>query len=198
VAVRACGTTVGPESEQSEGRVPEGEDRPERIYLASPLFNEPQLELRARLANAMTEWGYDVWYAGKDGVQSKDLNKEPEKREAIFQRNVDEVKACDLVVAVLDYKLLESSKLVLRTGYNPNGFFNSICSTQVYLPDSGVVFEMGLAYGCQKPIIGYTEDITKMNVMLSEACVGIATNLDELKLSLACNGMALKWQGEVT
>lgn len=77
-----------------------------------------------------------------------------DKLEQSFLANVRHVKASDFVVAIVSTK------------------------------DSGTLFECGLAYGCDVPILYYYDTPDKpFNLMLAKSCkqLGYVTNVDELK-----------------
>jgi nucleoside 2-deoxyribosyltransferase len=71
-------------------------------------------------------------------------------RKLVFDKNVETIKQADLILAYTD-------------GY-----------------DAGTVWEMGFAFGINKPVIGYTFTGKTMNVMLANSCKGFLQNQEQV------------------
>jgi nucleoside 2-deoxyribosyltransferase len=102
---------------------------PKRVYWAAPLFNEEEREFNASGCAALEKVGYDVFLPQRDAGEVSASADEEE----IFWKDVEGLKQCDYVVAVLNGRV----------------------------PDEGTVFEMGYANAMGKPIFGICSDKRK-------------------------------------
>lgn len=89
----------------------------------------------------------------------------PSTKVRIFAENVGAIKWSDLVVAIIDDR------------------------------DSGTIWEMGYAFGINKPVIAFTNKGYGLNVMLTEAVYSFCKDKNELEESL--NGNRRFWSGDV-
>lgn len=67
-------------------------------------------------------------------------------RKKVFDENMTAISECNLILACTEW------------------------------PDSGTVWEMGLAYGLHIPVVGFTQKADKINVMLAQGCSGFLTS----------------------
>jgi len=121
-----------------------------RIYLASPFFNPTEIEAVEKVEQILKEKGLNV-FSPMDN-QMEDL--EPESRHwsiETFMNDVKFINWCDVVVAI----------------YHGN------------YSDSGTAWEMGYAYGTQKPVI-VVHVGSESNLMVHEGGHANIT-LEELK-----------------
>ena len=128
-----------------------------RIYFAGPLFTQAERQWNRRIAARLTDLGYVVFLPQEEVQALATL-----QADAIFQMDVDGVRAADVVIAVLD-------------GADP---------------DSGTSFECGLAYGLGIPIVILRTDfraggdalpgqaLATINLMLSQAATAIVARPD--------------------
>lgn len=141
-------------------------DKPKKVFIAAPLFNEMELERNCRVKKAIESWGFSVFLGQDDVGLSYDVidttNKAQVRRE-IFQKDVQGVKECDVIVFLLDGRI----------------------------PDEGACIEVGMAFAWGKICIGYKSDNRAMdkngdNNIMIDGCLGfqMATNLNELKVAL--------------
>ncbi|AVO46632.1 nucleoside 2-deoxyribosyltransferase [Phreatobacter cathodiphilus] len=104
-----------------------------RIYLAAPLFNDMERSFNARLA-ALLEPFSDVFLPQRDGKLMRDLVRQgmalESARQLVFEADIDALKRCSHVVAVLDGRTV----------------------------DEGVAFEIGYARALNKFCIGLKTD----------------------------------------
>lgn len=104
------------------------------VYIAGPLFSESELEFNRRLSEFLEKLGFDTFLPQRDGHLLSELTDNGcTKQEAIntiFQKDVKEIKACDLVVFVMDGRV----------------------------PDEGACVEVGLAYAHNIECIGLKTD----------------------------------------
>jgi len=98
-------------------------------------------------------------------------DKEKEGPEVVMQRNINQILVSEHMLAQLDYLLMPAERM---------GIENTISwkRTELCLPDSGTVWEMGYASALGKQVFGYTvEPVTKLNLMLSQTIEGVVKPL---------------------
>jgi len=169
----------------------------ERVYLAAPFFNPLQMELVRRIEERLAAAKHIAWFSPR--LQHGDLPSVPPVRttdqaKEILERNVNEVRLASLVLAVVDwlvpigqyvrqFRLLPGSDVyengqLVRFGGEPRG-------PVLNLPDTGTVWETGLAYGLRIPVVMFTTAKSpiqrKINVMLAQSAEGVLCDLDELE-----------------
>lgn len=71
-----------------------------RIYIASPFFNEEEIDRVKKMEIVLESRGYDVYSPMRDGVILKP-DATPEERLATYKENIEEVMKCDLLVAIV-------------------------------------------------------------------------------------------------
>jgi nucleoside 2-deoxyribosyltransferase len=106
---------------------------PMRVYLAAPLFNPMERSFNDRLA-ALLEPFADVFLPQRDGKLMRDMLRDgmplEAARQLVFQVDINALKRCNHVVAVLDGRVV----------------------------DEGVAFEIGYAYALGKACVGLKTD----------------------------------------
>jgi nucleoside 2-deoxyribosyltransferase len=136
------------------------------LYFAAPLFNASELAFNARLAEAIEQLGFEVFLPQREGLELiPDLKCAgyDTVAETIFTLDWDTVRACDVLLCILDGRV----------------------------PDEGVAVEIGLGYADRfhnKPdrhLIGYaTQDFhvfgEGLNPMLAGALDEIYGDEDSL------------------
>lgn len=129
------------------------------IYIAAPFFNPEQLALVQEVELAITNAGMEYFSPRSIGVLQ---DMQPQERLAnmkrIFEANVENINACDCLLAILDYR------------------------------DTGTTWELGYAYGYypSRYIAGYTSSPdVKINVMLGQCLDGHIVGPEELARFLA-------------
>ena len=137
--------------------------RQPRVYYAASLFNEAEREFNRRVVAMIHDLGYSTWFPQEDVGVLTDLMEEtgmtlPEVRDYIFDLNIREVQAADLVVFVLDGRV----------------------------PDEGACIEAGIAWALEKPIYGLKTDIRNgepggNNIMIDGIVTQTVGSLDELR-----------------
>lgn len=108
-----------------------------KVYLAAPLFNPMERQFNAQLAQIMTR-AFEVFLPQRDGLLvvdllSKGMDIEQAKR-IVFERDVDALHSCDIVMAVLDGRTI----------------------------DEGVAVELGIAYILGKECWGLKTDFRRL------------------------------------
>lgn len=105
-----------------------------KIYIAAPLFNESELERNRRIRDFLRELGYETYLPQEDGGIAFDLIKDgaqmQQTRTKIFESDLEQVRACDILLCILDGRV----------------------------PDEGLCIELGYAYALGKTCIGYLTD----------------------------------------
>ncbi|MBR0951281.1 nucleoside 2-deoxyribosyltransferase [Bradyrhizobium canariense] len=135
-----------------------------RVYLAAPLFNDSERSFNLRLAELISPMA-EVFLPQRDGKLMRDLVRSgmplTAARELVFEADINALKHCDCVVAVLDGRTV----------------------------DEGVAFEIGYARALDKLCLGVkTDDRTLLatgdNPMIVAACNEIFGSVLELVHSL--------------
>jgi len=126
-----------------------------KAFLAAPLFSEAERDFNSKVAKRLRDKGFQVWLAQESPFIHEGTSKEKEK---IYEEDISALKACDVVVAVLD-------------------------GVEV---DSGVAFEMGYAVAIGKPVIGLKTDhrtFSKMediNLMLEVPLIKLCNSIEDV------------------
>lgn len=124
-----------------------------KIYLASPFFNEAELErMKSVLKVLREEKGFEVFapYELKSDLEFGSL----EWRHETFNTDVDNIKTADVVVAIIS-----------------NGNYS----------DSGTAWECGYSYAIGKPVIIVNLTENPVNLMISDSLNAYINSLDELR-----------------
>lgn len=131
-----------------------------RIYLAAPLFNDLERSFNVRLADLLSPMA-EIFLPQRDGKLVRDLIQQgmPQTaaRQLVFEADVNAIRRCDCVVAVLDGRTV----------------------------DEGVAFELGFAGALGKLCLGLkTDDRTLLasgdNPMITGGCDEILGSVVEL------------------
>jgi nucleoside 2-deoxyribosyltransferase/predicted secreted protein len=126
-----------------------------RVYLAAPLFSEPERAYNLSIAGQLRNNFFDVFLPQEAGDDSDARNKEEQVR--IFSENLRALKNADIIIAIID-------------GADA---------------DSGTAWEMGYAYAQGKQVIALRTDFRrsgmheKVNLMLEESA-NVVTSIDYL------------------
>ncbi len=109
-----------------------------RVYLAAPFFTPEQLDLVVKLEQLVQAIPELTLYSPRaDGVLTTMSQEERDKAARdIFKKNCQEIEKANLIFAVIDGR------------------------------DTGVIFEMGYAFGKGIPVVTYTDQDFGLNVML--------------------------------
>lgn len=124
-----------------------------KIYLASPFFNETELERVDKVKEILDAKGLEV-FSPKEH-QNKHLEfGSLEWRKATFDNDVDHIDWCDVVVAII---------------------------SQGNYDDSGTAWELGYAYATGKPIVLVNLTGETINLMIADSLHALITSYKELK-----------------
>ena len=117
------------------------------FYLASPFFNEKQVERMEIVLSILRINGNFVFAPYENSVVENQNLQNPEYRKRIFTKNIEAIKASRMVLAITNDK------------------------------DMGTLFEAGYAYGLGIPVVYFAEDLDgPFNLMLSESGIGVYTD----------------------
>jgi nucleoside 2-deoxyribosyltransferase/predicted secreted protein len=126
-----------------------------RVYLAAPLFSEPERAYNLSVASQLRNNFFHVYLPQEAGDDSDTRNKEEQVR--IFSENLGALKNADIIVAIID-------------GADA---------------DSGTAWEMGYTYAHGKQVIALRTDFRrsgrheKVNLMLEESAT-LVTSIEHL------------------
>ncbi len=174
-----------------------------QIYIAGPFFNPAQIkiideiETVFRSANVHGPSAFSPRLANPTAEGTK-ITSELAKK--IFWENVESIRECDALIAVLDYAFPVGQRLMLSKR-SPEGF---VGLDPLNLPDSGTVWEMGMAFALDKPIFIYQQNESqKQNIMLTQCVDGVIQGKEALWLFLKDGTIGdystknlKKWKGE--
>ena len=172
-------------------------------YIAAPFFNPPQLELVKSLESVFSSqkrWAFSPRL--QHGEKPVAINTKHIAAE-VFLENYRAIQRCDFMVAVVDWLMPPSIELRVVKECNAEGLpygplFESK-SPPLNLPDTGTVWEMGMAFALKKPVVMFTvrPPTDKLNIMLTESCVGIARGVERLAAYLRGEQLE-QWEGRYT
>lgn len=148
------------------------------VYLASPGFSDIERSTLRKYETALESCGYQVFSPFRDQPKSIDF-KSSAGRKQIFDSNADAIIDCKWMVANLDFTTI-------------NGKY------PIAIPDTGVIFEIGLAHGLRQSrsalygperaypyIIGVTTDTAwGINVMLEFGVDGYISGYERFETAL--------------
>ena len=125
------------------------------IYLASPFFNEEQLNFVKELEQAFEKEGLEYFSPRSEGILIEMTPEEKEKKMTeIFKSNVTNITKSRLVVAVIDDW------------------------------DTGTVWEMGFAYGIYIPIMTISNNNYGLNIMVRQSVKSHNTKIENLIINI--------------
>jgi nucleoside 2-deoxyribosyltransferase len=152
--------------------------RQPRVYYAASLFNEAEREFNRKVVSMIHDLGYSTWFPQEDvGLLTDFVDKDgmtlEEARSHIFNLNIREVQACDLVVFCLDGRV----------------------------PDEGACIEAGIAWGMDKRIVALKTDFRDgepggNNIMIDGIVAELANTLDELRELLITEDVLVDLTGD--
>lgn len=155
------------------------------IYLAGPFFNREQHDHAVSMAEMVRKAGHVPIAPVEQGFE-KVSSVEDAKR--IFTKNVQDLHHADIMLAQLDYLLPQGKELRIVTK-------GGVVSGPLSIPDSGTVWEMGMAYALGLRKVGYiVSDVPKINVMLAQSCDGFLRGYAQISEFLN-NGLVLPEDG---
>ncbi|SRR6266849_1943832 len=145
-----------------------------RIYIAGPLFSDMERSRNARIRNLLLASGFETYLPQEDAgtcyaLIDKGLAK-AEVRKALFEKDIEAVRNCDVIVCLLDGRV----------------------------PDEGMCVELGMAFALGKLCIGLKTDSRAMdkngdsNIMIDGCLSRICATEEELTAEM----IALRSRGQ--
>ncbi|KUP06575.1 nucleoside 2-deoxyribosyltransferase [Bacillus coahuilensis p1.1.43] len=126
-----------------------------RVFIASPFFDEEQIDRVSRLEQALLENPYVADFFSARYHQFEHLTFGTDMwRKVVFENDLRFLRRADVVVAIHDFEDMSV--------------------------DSGTAFEIGYAYAMQKPILLIKEKDAAINLMLAESLHAYLTNVEEV------------------
>ena len=167
------------------------------IYNAGPFFNTEQVTAMEMLEKLEAQEGLD-FFAPRLSPES-DMIRNGDRSAATFQRtferDVEEIGKATVMIAMLDWLMPpeEEVRIIRHEGVPGKPGYHQQLSAPLNVPDSGTVFELGLAYSANLPVVGVRFDRERpLNLMLSESCFMMCKNWGQLKDALE---MLSGWTG---
>ena len=125
-----------------------------QIYLSAPVFSQMQRRWNREFATLLRKRMPECEVALPQDFKVRGKYNDRQRFGELFQRCIEAIDAADAVVALLD-------------GADS---------------DSGVAFEVGLAYAAGKPVVGVRTDYRQnqergLNMMLSKACCEVVCRM---------------------
>lgn len=115
-----------------------------KIYLASPFFNQEERQNVQKVAKLLRDRGYEVYVPMEhEIVNGWDLPNDCWAHR-VFQDDIEAIKDCDYVVAIT---------------YGMND-------------DAGTAWEIGFAYGIEKPVFAIPVNKTTYSLMVYQSITG--------------------------
>jgi len=174
-----------------------------RVFIASPLFNPPQIEIIHRIETLLENNGFPFYsarlHSGSAGMTAEQRN-DPEAWVPVFRSNVEGLEECHMMIAVIEYALPRVSQnaaipiageqqgMGIGIPYlvGNGGFTLRNVKTLIEVPDAGTVWEMGWFHRAGKPTVAFhTSGAKKLNLMMSHSCDGFIRGWDKLEQFLA-------------
>jgi nucleoside 2-deoxyribosyltransferase len=112
-----------------------------KIYLASPFFNEKELKHVEAAERTLRGKGHLVFSPREHQLEEVEFGSR-EWRTDVFRNDINHIKWCDYVVAIM---------------------------TQGNYDDAGTAFEVGYAYALGKPVIVYNPEKNGLNLMVADS-----------------------------
>lgn len=111
-----------------------------KVYIAAPFFTPDQIDIVLNVEQSLRRLNINYFSPRSAGVL-KEMSKEEQQKTKgdIFKGNIDSMDDCTHMIACIEHK------------------------------DTGTSFEIGYYYSKGKPIVLYSDDLSRVNVMLAEA-----------------------------
>lgn len=148
-----------------------------RYYIAAPFFVTGELAVVSSIENILEEAGLSYFSPRKQG--RVDLSS-PENRRQVFDKNMQELQRCDVLLAWMQRANKDGERLVV---YREPTSDRAASVRDVCLPDTGVVWEVGAAYALGKTVVLLDLPAfgqSRANLMLSQGAVGTVRGLPAL------------------
>ena len=124
-----------------------------KVYLASPFFDDAELERVDKVKEILDLKGLDVFSPKEHQNEHLEFGS-IEWRKATFENDIKHIDWCDVVVAI-----------ICKGNYD----------------DSGTAWELGYAYATNKPVVLVNITGETINLMIADSIHALITSYDELK-----------------
>lgn len=124
-----------------------------KVYLASPFFDDAELERVNKVKEILDSKGLEVFSPKEHQNEHLEFGS-IEWRKATFENDVKHIDWCDAVVAI-----------ICKGNYD----------------DSGTAWELGYAYATNKPVVLVNITGETINLMIADSIHALITSYDELK-----------------
>ena len=124
-----------------------------KVYLASPFFDDAELERLDKVKEILDSKGLEVFSPKEHQNEHLEFGS-IEWRKATFENDVKHIDWCDVVVAI-----------ICKGNYD----------------DSGTAWELGYAYATNKPVVLVNITGETINLMIADSIHALITSYDELK-----------------
>lgn len=124
-----------------------------KVYLASPFFDDAELERVDKVKEILNSKGLEVFSPKEHQNEHLEFGS-IEWRKATFENDVKHIDWCDVVVAI-----------ICKGNYD----------------DSGTAWELGYAYATNKPVVLVNITGETINLMIADSIHALITSYDELK-----------------
>ena len=124
-----------------------------KVYLASPFFDDAELERVNKVKEILDLKGLEVFSPKEHQNEHLEFGS-IEWRKATFDNDVKHIDWCDVVVAI-----------ICKGNYD----------------DSGTAWELGYAYATNKPVVLVNITGETINLMIADSIHALITSYDELK-----------------
>ena len=124
-----------------------------KVYLASPFFDDAELERVDKVKEILDSKGLEVFSPKEHQNEHLEFGS-IEWRKATFENDVKHIDWCDVVVAI-----------ICKGNYD----------------DSGTAWELGYAYATNKPVVLVNITGEPINLMIADSIHALITSYDELK-----------------
>ena len=124
-----------------------------KVYLASPFFDDAELERIDKVKEILDSKGLEVFSPKEHQNEHLEFGS-IEWRKATFENDVKHIDWCDVVVAI-----------ICKGNYD----------------DSGTAWELGYAYATNKPVVLVNITGETINLMIADSIHALITSYDELK-----------------
>lgn len=151
-----------------------------KVFIASPLFNEPQIAIIREIEEALNRAQIPFYSArlhSKSDQIPPEERKNPRAWDAVFDSNVQGLNTSTHMIAVLEYAYPPETSLNVISSISGA----EVVRTPISLPDAGTVWEMGYFHALRRPVYGYHRDQAgHLNLMLTHGCSGMVVGTDQL------------------
>lgn len=171
-----------------------------RWYIAGPFFNLDQVDVIRTIEHVLTVEEVSFFAPREQNISTTPMTSDIAKQ--TFSNNCIELEKSDVILAVVDWTLPPTQKLLLTD-------WSCVKMKEVHFPDSGTAWELGYAFSMKRnkmmnslrdevEIIGYTNQApssAQLNLMLTQGMDGVCFGVDSLRGIIRGEDL-LPWTGK--